>query len=620
MKFGKLYFVLVIGVFLGGCTSSSYQPLSKNTSSKKVEMKSSQKQEVSNPSLTVKVPDGANVYIMNIKPAYRDGIELERGKYDIKVVKKGYQTYRQWIVLSEDLTLDVKLEKSAQEEISVPAVNVVKANGYIEWSDTKKYNFDGAKLRYRKNLFWAKEMANYELTWHQAKSYCSRLSIKENGIIFNNFRLPEKDEFWSSFKTGYYVSEDLPKEMKNKYFFTNTAHKPYNKYDANMIYIIYVKSSNVDEYQRLKKDTKYRSGFGQSRVYAMCTTDEIKEDITVLAQQMFNEYQKQNQVLNLEKKPVQVAYPAFKKGEFETTEQFNLRVQKEKEKVDAQNIQNIKNWESKVEQQKEKHKGRLEYIQNNTESIYLEFLQKAMHIKYANPKITSVNYDADKQLFNIVIDSVKGNYHQNVQVPVKLQYAQKFKDLLSAKDFQPTVEFLVQNNKLLFQGIKEIKNPETLVEESEYKKAFNVKGKEESVVALKQFISKYPNSTFKALAQDRVEKLEAEIRVAKEKAAQERAKREVEAKEREKRAQAAKERKQASYYAKKSVGDKVCKDGTTALILSITITAYVENVNGNNIQLRIADTEGTTPYYNGVSLYKNTLIWDDYSSWYNCNY
>ena len=618
MSLNRFYFGVALCLLFSGCTTNSYH-LNQGNSTKKVDKKSLEKKENSNPSLRIKAPQGASIYIMNIKPSYYDGIVLERGKYDIKVVKEGYQTYRKWITLNDDLNLDVQLEKNV-EEAKIASKATIKANGYIEWSDVKKYNFDGVKLRYRKNLFWAKETANYELTWHQARAYCSKLSIKEDGIVFNNFRLPEKDEFWSSFKTGYYVSKDLPKEMKNKYFFTNTAHKPYNKYDTNMIYIIRVGSNNLDEYQRLKKDTKYRSGFGQSRVYAMCTTDEIKGDISVLAQAMFDEYKKKSSILTLNQKPTKLDYPSLKKGEFETTEQFNLRVQKEKEKIDAQNVQNLKNWENQVLQQKEKYEKKLAYIEENSETIYLEYLQKAMHIKYGNPKISSLNYDADKQLFDIVIDSSRGKYHQNVQVPVKLEYAKKFKDLLSVKDFQPTIEFLVQNNDLIFQGIKEIKNPETLVEENEYKNAYNIKNKEQSVVALKQFIAKYPRSSFKTLADQRVIKLEDEIKIAKEKAEQERLKREADAQERAKKQKAAQERKEASYFAKKNIGDKVCKDGTTALILSITITAYVENVNGNNIQLRIADTQGTTPHYNGVSLYKNTLIWDDYRSWYNCNY
>ena len=41
-------------------------------------------------------PPNALVRIMNIVPAYRDGIELESGRYDIEVSAAGYETYREW--------------------------------------------------------------------------------------------------------------------------------------------------------------------------------------------------------------------------------------------------------------------------------------------------------------------------------------------------------------------------------------------------------------------------------------------------------------------------------------------------------------------------------------------
>ena len=41
-------------------------------------------------------PPNALVRIMNIVPAYRDGIELEPGRYDIEVSAAGYETYREW--------------------------------------------------------------------------------------------------------------------------------------------------------------------------------------------------------------------------------------------------------------------------------------------------------------------------------------------------------------------------------------------------------------------------------------------------------------------------------------------------------------------------------------------
>lgn len=89
------------------------------------------------------------------------------------------------------------------------------------------------------------------------------------------------------------------------------------------------------------------------------------------------------------------------------------------------------------------------------------------------------------------------------------------------------------------------------------------------------------------------------------------------AREKEERNQKQFERQQ--YLAKKQKGDMVCKDGSMAIFLNITIRAFVEDAEGNNIRIRIADTEGVSPHYNGVTLNKNTIIWDDYQEWRKCN-
>ena len=68
-------------------------------------------------SLTVRpTPSDANVYIMNIVPRYQDGMMLEKGAYDVKVVKSGYKTYRETITLSEDRVYPVKLEPDSQDQ------------------------------------------------------------------------------------------------------------------------------------------------------------------------------------------------------------------------------------------------------------------------------------------------------------------------------------------------------------------------------------------------------------------------------------------------------------------------------------------------------------------------
>ncbi|HMR03866.1 MAG TPA: SUMF1/EgtB/PvdO family nonheme iron enzyme, partial [Candidatus Competibacter phosphatis] len=69
--------------------------------------------------LTVKTePPGAQVRIMNIGPAYRDGIELVPGDFDIEVSAPGYQTDRAWHTLAAG---EQKLKITLPAEPSAPA-------------------------------------------------------------------------------------------------------------------------------------------------------------------------------------------------------------------------------------------------------------------------------------------------------------------------------------------------------------------------------------------------------------------------------------------------------------------------------------------------------------------
>ncbi len=71
------------------------------------------------------------------------------------------------------------------------------------------------------------------------------------------------------------------------------------------------------------------------------------------------------------------------------------------------------------------------------------------------------------------------------------------------------------------------------------------------------------------------------------------------------------------YNQKKSVGERVCMSGNS-LFWKTDITAYVESVSGDRIQLRISDTEGQNPNYHGTTLRQGTIIWDDYNNWEPC--
>ena len=77
-------------------------------------------------------------------------------------------------------------------------------------------------------------------------------------------------------------------------------------------------------------------------------------------------------------------------------------------------------------------------------------------------------------------------------------------------------------------------------------------------------------------------------------------------------------KEKAAYNAKKHIDDKVCMSGKKILFLSVEISGYVEGINNDKIKIRIADTEGQSPNYNGVTLKQDTIIWDDYYRWKRC--
>jgi len=196
-------------------------------------------------------------------------------------------------------------------------------------------------------------------------------------------------------------------------------------------------------------------------------------------------------------------------------------------------------------------------------------------------------------------------YVVSMKVPVKLSYAKKFKTLLLSKDFQPTVELEWVKGKLKAVGIVEINDPERLVIENVYKKA---KG---NIEALESFLAQYGETTFTKPAKTELENLKKEkVHLAQRETAR------IKKKEVQKAKLSSEE--YAVYHKVKKVGDKVCMEGKMLLFMTVNISGYVEAVQNNKIQIRIADTEGQMPNYNGIRLRQGTIIWDGYNRWKGC--
>ena len=69
-------------------------------------------------------PGTAQIRIMNINPAYRDGIELMPGEYDLEVSAPGYQTYRAWHTLAAGAQ-KVAIMLQPNPPVSPPAASAV---------------------------------------------------------------------------------------------------------------------------------------------------------------------------------------------------------------------------------------------------------------------------------------------------------------------------------------------------------------------------------------------------------------------------------------------------------------------------------------------------------------
>jgi hypothetical protein len=172
-----------------------------NTS--KIQTGNSKKKEKYKYPLTVKtVPSDARVMIMNIKPKYYDGIRLVKGKYKIRVVKKGYMTQNHIFDPSEKSTYTVILKKK-KNNIS-----------YSKKTRSKNSSNNGlpanAKLNYLGNGWECKR------GYYRSGNQCYKVKLPANA------KLNYLGNGWEC-KRGYYRSQNqcykvgLPANAKLNY-------------------------------------------------------------------------------------------------------------------------------------------------------------------------------------------------------------------------------------------------------------------------------------------------------------------------------------------------------------------------------------------------------------------
>jgi hypothetical protein len=176
-----------------------------------------------------------------------------------------------------------------------------------------------------------------------------------------------------------------------------------------------------------------------------------------------------NQIPPEIKKPKLPELPKLVKGRFETTPQFQRRVQKEKERIYKETVALQEKYRKKVEarnsiilkvqkqisflkkfQQKEIQQVRVlqEYKKSRKDRLVL-FTEKAFFKTVGNFKFVSKDYDADSKIYQGEVSATNSNYKKRVSFKSNPQEAQN----LWKSSISPKLDFSFENGKVSLENI-----------------------------------------------------------------------------------------------------------------------------------------------------------------------
>ena len=389
----KRLIIVAIVLLLSGCATSNYSYkdlLRRNSDSKKrftsqatlkkdnsIDSKKTEvRKKINIFRLHIKTkPQNAKIRILNIKPKFYNGIKLKKGKYLIEATKAGYITYKKWIYLDKDSSINITLRKKAK---------TFTPNGEIEWKRVKipsiysKYSMNlilDRHIGYSGNIIFY--LPDYRLNWYDAKRFCSRLNFK--GL---KWRLPTTSERRKCLKVRKFY--DL---YTTDIFTTNKNRYPKDK--KKFICVAYPKS--------------IKDNYSLER-----TAQDIYQNIA-------------NKILGSKyKSPKRPTKPKLydfkppKKDEFETTDEYKKRIAKlkikyrqKRESLLKEYARKLKIWKENDRRAKAKFDESIKRFKRLKNAGMLYSLQQALYIKYGIPVIANLKYDADKEIFDMDVVSLR---------------------------------------------------------------------------------------------------------------------------------------------------------------------------------------------------------------------
>jgi len=135
-------------------------------------------------------PDNATVRILNIGPAFYQGMELDVGIYTMEVSADGYETKKLMVTLvsGEDKSIDVRLKKRA----------VAPSSSIPSYKSAREIKRDGRFIAYdngtvkdtKTGLMWVSKDNRKDIKRRDAKRYCENY----RGGGYTDWRMPTRQE------------------------------------------------------------------------------------------------------------------------------------------------------------------------------------------------------------------------------------------------------------------------------------------------------------------------------------------------------------------------------------------------------------------------------------------
>lgn len=162
---------------------------------------------------------------------------------------------------------------------------------------------------------------------------------------------------------------------------------------------------------------------------------------------------------NKPKKPLIPKADKITKSKYEKLKIFEARVENEKIKrlekirvLEKRYANKVKNYNDEVKRLTDNYNNAIVLKQKNIKNITLEAVKRAYFKVYGIPYLASdLKYDAEAEIFYGKVKSTKGNFSENVAIPVSINIAENFDK--NVKNLKTKIIFSYENNKLSVKKI-----------------------------------------------------------------------------------------------------------------------------------------------------------------------